>query len=85
MACNPQKVKEALTKAFNEVDTDKSGTVSAQEIERILVSYYKQSGKPCDNAKIKSEAESFLRDVDTNRDGKIELNEFLKYFEQFCK
>jgi Ca2+-binding EF-hand superfamily protein len=85
MACSPEKAREALTKAFHEVDVDKSGSITASEIERVLVAYYKHSNKTLDQAKIKQEAAAFLKDVDKNRDGKIELNEFITYFMQFCK
>jgi len=76
--------KEALTKAFNQVDTDKNGTIDARELENILMSYYKSTGKPCDAGKIKTDAQAFLRDVDKDHDNKINLKEFLEYFSQFC-
>jgi len=85
MACSPAKAKEALTKAFNEVDTDKSGSISAGEIEKILVAYYKHSGKPVDHSKITSEGQAFIRDVDKDKNGTISLDEFVNYFMQFCK
>jgi Ca2+-binding EF-hand superfamily protein len=85
MTCTPQKAKEALTKAFHEIDVDHNGTISAQEIERVLAAYYKHSGKQLDQAKIKREGEMCLKELDKNRDGKIELNEFVNYFMQFCK
>lgn len=85
MACDKTKAKEALTKAFQKVDTDKSGSLESAEIERVLQEYYKQTGKPCDNAKCKKEAQDFLKDVDKNQDHKVSMEEFIQYFMQFCK
>jgi len=85
MACDPAKAKEALTKAFQMVDTNKSGSIEADEVDKVLMAYYKSSGKPCDSAKCKTEREAFMRDVDKNKDNKISLDEFVKYFMQFCK
>jgi len=85
MSCsNPQKVVEALTKAFNEVDADHSGSITCSEIERVLLAYHKHTGKPVDQQKIQNECKAFLRDVDKDQNGKIELNEFINYFKQFC-
>jgi len=85
MACSPEKAREALTKAFQEIDADKSGSISVSELEKVLVAFYKHSGKPADPSKIASEAQSCIRDLDKNKDGKIDMNEFINYFMQFCK
>jgi len=86
MAGNDEAMlKKALTEAFNEIDCNHQGFIDEGELEKLLAMYYKRCGRPLDQAKIKTDAEAFLRDVDKNRDGKIELNEFINYFMQFCK
>jgi len=82
--CSKTEAKEALTKAFNQVDTDKSGSIDSGEIESVLRAYYKSSGKTADESKIKSEAAAFLKEVDKNKDNKVNLEEFIDYFLQFC-
>ena len=82
--CSKTEAKSALTKAFQSVDRDNSGTIDAKELEAVLKSYYDGTKKPCDNARIKDEAQKFILEVDKNKDGKINLEEFLNYFLQFC-
>jgi Ca2+-binding EF-hand superfamily protein len=84
MACSKAEAKEALTKAFKAVDLDGSGSIDSQELEKVLESYYKSTGKGCDAAKVKKEAQAFLQEVDKNKDNKVCLDEFLTYFMQFC-
>jgi len=72
-----------LRKCFDAVDTDHSGSISAGELENILLQYYKSTGKPVDQAKVKKDAQAFLTEVDKNHDHMIELDEFLSYFMQF--
>jgi len=84
MACNKADVKAKLMKAFQEVDRDHNGTIDGGELEQVLKAYYKATGKNADAAKIRSEAASFMQDVDKNRDNKINLDEFITYFMQFC-
>jgi Ca2+-binding EF-hand superfamily protein len=84
MACNKTQVKDLLTKAFHEVDLDKSGFIEGREIENVLTGYYKAAGKPVKVDQIKTETKSFMQKVDKNHDNKISLDEFLAYFTQFC-
>jgi len=73
-----------LTKAFQEVDKDHNGTIDQSELERVLASYYKATGKAADAARVKSESCAFMKEVDTNHDNKITLEEFIKYFSKYC-
>jgi len=86
-ACQPDKAeaKSALTKAFRTIDVDHSDFIDEQELEKVLMHYYKATGKTCDQSNIKTEALAFLKEVDKNKDGKISLDEFVNYFMQFCK
>jgi len=69
--------KAEVTKAFKAIDTDNSGSISVSEVENLLKKVY---GTKCDPAKAKSEAEAFVKDLDKNHDGKLTLDELLKYF-----
>jgi len=82
--CNKADMTAKLTKAFQEVDRDHSGSLEANELEMVLKAYYKSVGKQADQATIASEVSGFMRDVDKNHDNKISLDEFVKYFMQFC-
>jgi len=83
--CNTEKAKEALKKAFQEIDTDHNGVIDSKELKNVLVSYYKHVNKPLDEGKIEQEVQSCIRDLDKNKDSKIDMNEFINYFMQFCK
>jgi Ca2+-binding EF-hand superfamily protein len=84
MCSSKSDAKAALTKAFNQVDTDHSGSIDASELEKVLQSYYKSAGKPVDAGKIKSDTAAFLQEVDKNHDNKVNLDEFINFFMQFC-
>jgi Ca2+-binding EF-hand superfamily protein len=73
-------MREELTKAYNEIDANHNGKISAKEIERSLVANYKKAGKPVDEAKLKAEVQEFIKAVDQNNDGRIQLNEFIDFF-----
>jgi len=85
MACSKADAEKGLRAAFNEVDTDHSGSIDAKEVTAILTKFYQEKKKPCDPAKIQKDVQSFLADVDKNHDGKVSLDEFLGYFMQFFK
>jgi len=83
MACSKADAEKGLREAFKAVDKDNSGSIDAKEVEAILVKYYQDKKKPCDQAKLKKDVQSFLADVDKNHDSKVSLDEFLKYFMQY--
>jgi hypothetical protein len=60
--------------AFNGIDTDAYGTVDKAEIRKVL----EKSGYT------RTEADEFIRRVDKNKDGKINLEEFISYFINAC-
>lgn len=79
-----QKIEAALTQAFHEIDIDKKGYIDEQEVEQVLKAHFRNCQKSCDPAKMKQMADRFINDLDANRDGKVELQEFIKYFLQYC-
>lgn len=63
--------EKTLQRAFRLFDKDGSGTIDKEELERITT----QMGESLS----KDELEQMLKLVDTNKDGKIDYNEFIKY------
>jgi len=80
---NKDKIREAATAAYNEIDKNHNGKVSVNELERVLTVYYREAGQTVDQAKIRQECQAFVKEVDKNNDGKIQLNEFVDYFAKF--
>ena len=61
-----------LKEAFNAIDTDGSGFINGQELEKL---YAQVLG---DNAKAKTAAEYVFHQTDKNHDNKISFDEFLQ-------
>lgn len=61
--------EERLADAFDRLDSDDSGFISRQNFREILGSEYSDE-----------KVDDFLREVDTDGDGRISFEEFLKYF-----
>lgn len=59
---------EKLRKAFNEIDTNKDGSLSSQELMAVLGTDYKED-----------EFANFIKEADINGDGKIDFEEFCVY------
>jgi Ca2+-binding EF-hand superfamily protein len=86
MACpNEAQIRKVLDEAFNEIDTKKQGFIDKAELISLIKLFYQKCGKPCDDAKANSESDQFIKEVDTNKDGKIERNEFADFFLKLCK
>jgi Ca2+-binding EF-hand superfamily protein len=65
---SPSDIKEAeLRAAFNEIDKDKSGLISAEELQQLI---NKQG--------LQGNAAKYIELVDSNKDGNINFEEFLK-------
>lgn len=61
--------EERLADAFDRLDSDDSGYISRRNFREILGSEYSDE-----------KVDEFLREVDTDGDGRISFDEFLKYF-----
>jgi len=79
------KLRKALAEVFDEIDTSGEGFVDEKELENLMEMGNKRCGKPVDKAKIKQDAQAFLKEVDRNRDGKIAKDEFIQYVIKHCK
>ena len=84
MACDKGKIEQEIKACFDAVDKDRSGFIDSAEVEQILLQYYQSKGKKPDQAKIKSEVAAFVKDLDTNNDGKVSLKEFTDFVVQFA-
>jgi len=77
MAGKQQQIKAC----FDLVDKDKSGFIDSSEVEQILKQYYQKSNKPVPST-IKDEVAAFVKDLDSNQDGKVSLKEFTDFASQ---
>jgi len=84
MACDKSKTREAVSRAFDEVDTNHNGFLEAGEVERVLQLYYKQHGKPCDANKCKKDTQELIKALDKNHDHKISKEEFVSFVVGQC-
>ena len=68
-----RKLHETAKAAFDAVDSDRSGFIDEPELKSVMCSVANDIGmdQPSD-----SDVRDVLRDLDTNRDGKISLDEF---------
>ena len=78
-------IKAILTKAFNAVDKDGNGYIDPTELKSVITTYYQNSKKPHDDAKIEEDSTKFFTSVDRDDDKKVTLDEFMQYFlNHFC-
>ena len=72
---------QSAKKKFNELDVDSSGFLETSEIDHlldiILASYVEKSDE--ENRKFKS---TLISRIDTNKDGKLDLSEFTRVWEE---
>mmetsp|Transcript_28227 Transcript_28227/g.25026 ORF Transcript_28227/g.25026 Transcript_28227/m.25026 type:complete len:95 (+) Transcript_28227:71-355(+) len=70
---DPDELKRITELAFNQVDTDKSGSIDMQELAALM-------NKVADQCNIPKPSESDVKEawnaMDTNKDGKISVEEF---------
>jgi len=76
---NPAEV-ERLTKAFQEIDKDHNGYIDIKELETAFCSAFKASGRPADEAEIKRACANIMKGLDTDKDNKVTLKEYLEYY-----
>lgn len=72
--------RETAAKAFTEFDQDGSGKVDKKELRNVVKAFHELMGETADEAKIDADVKSILEIVDTSGDGKVDKEEFIKYF-----
>uniref|UniRef100_A0A7S1GD85 EF-hand domain-containing protein n=1 Tax=Bicosoecida sp. CB-2014 TaxID=1486930 RepID=A0A7S1GD85_9STRA len=66
-------LKQAVTDSFNKYDADNSGAIDAKEFKNLM----EDIGEELEDA----ELEAALKKMDKDGSGKIELDEFIKWWE----
>lgn len=67
------KLKKITKAAFDAVDSDKSGYLEPNELEIVMNNVAKDIGA---DPPTKEEVADVLKELDTNKDGKISMEEF---------
>jgi Ca2+-binding EF-hand superfamily protein len=70
-----------LRDAFDAFDTDKSGTIDINELKCVVKRYYELSKEKADDKKVSDISTKIMKACDTNGDGKISIEEFVKAFQ----
>ena len=68
-----KKFTEVAKVAFDSVDVDKSGTIDATELEKVMVQIASDMGAEPPS---KEDLQEVLEHLDTDKSGKIDFNEF---------
>ena len=76
---NQKNIRKVAKEIFNRFDKDKSGFIEKDELRELLITVSKQLNLPILTEK---ESEEGLKQLDNNNDGKLQFDEFLKFYEQ---
>ncbi len=70
---NDKKFTEVAKVAFDSVDSDKSGTIDANELEKVMVQIANDMGA---DPPTKEDVLEVMEHLDVDHSGKIDFNEF---------
>jgi Ca2+-binding EF-hand superfamily protein len=73
--------KKALEDVFNMFDKDGSGKIDASELKAAVKEFYSVQNQTVDEGQIDADVGAILKACDTTQDGKIDKNEWFKFFE----
>ena len=76
---NQKNIRKVAKEIFNRFDKDKSGFIEKDELRELLITVSEQLNLPILTEK---EIEEGLKQLDNNNDGKLQFDEFLKFYEQ---
>ena len=70
---NEKKLNEVAKVAFDSVDTDRSGQIDQEELEKVMSQISQDMGAEPPS---KEDVKEFLEHLDTDHSGKIDFQEF---------
>lgn len=70
---NDKKINEVAKVAFDSVDTDHSGQIDEEELQKVMEQISKDMGA---DPPSKEDVKEVLEHLDTDHSGKIDFNEF---------
>ena len=77
-----ERLETTAKKGFEEVDTNGSGKIDFDEVEKVLKSFARGNGLLPPNTK---DVEDVYTQLDIDKSGKIDYNEFVTFFERFLQ
>lgn len=83
MSYTDQQLKDAVDAVFQQFDNDKSGTLEADEVSKLINAALKQMN--ANRSASQSEIAGLIKSVDKNGDGKIGKVELFEIFKKVAK
>ena len=77
-----ERLETTAKKGFEEVDTNGSGKIDFDEVEKVLKSFARGNGLLPPSTK---DVEDVYTQLDMDKSGKIDYNEFITFFERFLQ
>ena len=77
-----ERLETTAKKGFEEVDTNGSGKIDFEEVEKVLKSFARGNGLLPPSRK---DVEDVYTQLDMDKSGKIDYNEFVTFFERFLQ
>ena len=77
-----ERLETTAKKGFEEVDTNGSGKIDFDEVEKVLKSFARGNGLLPPSRK---DVENVYTQLDMDKSGKIDYNEFVTFFERFLQ
>jgi len=75
-------IKESLTKTFQGIDKDRSGSLDRNEVESSLKNFFSSPNakNKWDDSRVKKETADFFKSADKDHDSKVTLKEYIDYY-----